>query len=434
MPAVWITALWQHGAVLLAGLFLGWVYSAPLPGLFAAVLVLLGWHVYHLFLLERWLRTGRKGPLPSGNGPWSQVLARIQALRDEIRLHKGNWRSLVKELRASTKAFPDGGIILGADNEIIRANKVARGLLGLKKKRDRGARIENLLRHPDFVAYLEHGKKNESVEIPAPVGADTWLSCRLIPYGVDQKLLLVRDISQNVQVDRVRRDFVANASHELRSPLTVISGYLEVMDEDQSMPETWQTPVKEMREQADRMSALVNDLLILSKLESSLVATKEHSVDIHALIKAAQREALSLGDHPRDIELNLASKAKLRGDESELKSVVSNLVSNAVRYTPEGGRVTISWSVDECGAHLAVTDTGIGIAEEDIPRLTERFYRADGGRAREQGGTGLGLAIVKHVLKRHDAELEISSQVGKGSRFICHFPAARLESAADPIR
>ena len=429
MPPVWFTTLWQHGAVLSAGLLIGWLYSMPLTGLMAGGVLLLGWHLYHLYLLERWLRTGRDGPLPSGNGPWSQVLARIEALREEAALHEANWRRIVKELRASTKAFPDGGVILGPDNEIVRANKAARRLLGLKKKRDRGAPIDNLIRHPDFVAFLRRGGKRESVELPAPVGQDVWVSCRIIPYGADQKLLLVRDISRNVQMERVRRDFVANASHELRSPLTVIAGYLDVMGDDESLPETWQAPVRDMREQAERMSALVRDLLTLSKLESSQQASVDGVVDMPSLLAAAAREAASMEGATRDVELQIEDDTLLRGDESELKSVVTNLVSNAVRYTPDDGHITIRWSTNKKGANLTVSDNGIGIAEEEIPRLTERFYRADGGRARQQGGTGLGLAIVKHALKRHDAELEIESQIGVGSRFTCHFPLARLQAA-----
>jgi len=429
MPPVWLTTFWQHGAILAAGLLIGWLYSVPVIGLLVSVLLLLGWHLYHLYLLERWLRTGRDGPLPSGNGPWSQVLARIEAVREEAATHKANWRRIVKELRASTKAFPDGGVILGPDNDIVRANKAARRLLGLKKKRDRGARIENLIRHPDFVAFLERGAKRESVELPAPVGQDVWVSCRIIPYGADQKLLLVRDISRNVQMERVRRDFVANASHELRSPLTVIAGYLDVMGDDDTLPETWKAPVHDMREQAERMSALVRDLLTLSKLESSQKASIDRVVDMPSVLAAAARDASSMAGGAREVELHIDDETLLLGDESELKSVVTNLISNAVRYTPEDGHITIGWSAGDEGALLSVADTGIGIAEEEIPRLTERFYRADGGRARQQGGTGLGLAIVKHALKRHDAELEIASEVGVGSRFTCRFPLARLEAA-----
>jgi two-component system phosphate regulon sensor histidine kinase PhoR len=431
MPAVWFRTTLQHAAVLAAGLLVGWLYGSPTSGLLGAVSVLLGWHLYHLFLLEKWLRTGEHGPLPAGNGPWSQVLARVEATRERARANRRNWVSLVKELRASTKAFPDGGVVLNADNEIVRANKAARRLLGLKKKRDRGMRVDSLIRHPAFVEYLDHGQFKESVEIPSPADSDKWLTCRLIPYGMAQHLLLVRDITQSVEMIRMRRDFVANASHELRSPLTVIAGYLDVMGDDEKLPDAWRAPVADMREQAERMSNLVRDLLQLSKLESSDSCSREHVVDIAAILSSAQREAMSLSNShvTRDVHLDMQSKAGLLGEETDIQSVVSNLVTNALRYTPEDGSIRISWQVDDQGGHLAVVDSGIGVREEDIPRLTERFYRTDAGRAHQKSGTGLGLAIVKHALKRHDAELEIRSELGAGSEFVCHFPKDRLTAA-----
>jgi two-component system phosphate regulon sensor histidine kinase PhoR len=426
MSRVWTRTALQHLAVLLGGLFIGWLYDGPLLGLLAALAVLLGWHIYHLQRLEHWVRTGENGPLPSGNGPWSQVLAQIQAVKDESRLHRKNWRRLVKELRASTKAFPDGGVLLTVDHEIVRANKAARQMLGLKKHRDRKTRIENLVRHPDFVEYLQRGSSTGSVEIPAPAESDGWLSCRLIPYGPDQQLLLVRDITATVKGARMRREFVANASHELRSPLTVLAGYLDVMAEDETLPDAWKRPVLDMRAQAGRMNRLVQDLLELSRLESGGSVPRREPVDIGALLERARRDAQVLpGPVPR-IEVDAASQACLLGEETELQSVVSNLVSNAIRYTPAEGTITMAWRVDDAGGHLSVKDTGIGIAPDELPRITERFYRGDGGRARQNGGTGLGLAIVKHVLKRHDAELEVVSEVGEGSTFTCHFPRERL--------
>jgi two-component system phosphate regulon sensor histidine kinase PhoR len=233
-------------------------------------------------------------------------------------------------------------------------------------------------------------------------------------------------VSQRVKIERVRRDFVANASHELRSPLTVIMGYLDALAEDERIPENWHQPISVMQDQSVRMRRLVEDLLQLSKLESGQSVPKDRVVDVAAMISAARKEALALPEHPDHIEIDLGSRANLLGEETELQSVVSNLVANAVRYTPPEGQVTIRWTVDADGGHLAVQDTGIGISEEDIPRVTERFYRADGGRARQRGGTGLGLAIVKYALRRHDAELEIHSRLGRGSTFICHFPRDRL--------
>lgn len=429
MPTLWAKTLLQHAAVIAAGLLIGWSYDAAVWGLLAALAILLGWHVYHLYLLERWLRTDKPGPMPGGSGPWPQVVARIEAVKERGRRNRRAWMKLIKEIRASTKALPDGGVMLTGDLEIVRCNKAARQMLGLRKKRDRGTRIDNLIRHPEFVDYLESGSKKESVEIPAPGGGDSWVSCRLVPYGMDQKLLLVRDITRSVVMERMRRDFVANASHELRSPLTVITGYLDAMAHDESLPEAWRAPVADMNEQSARMGALIRDLLTLSELESSESCPREHRVELNAILESARRDALMEPCGPRRIELEIDSEADILGEETEIQSVVNNLVTNAVRYTPAEGSVTIGWRTDKKGGYLTVADTGIGIPADEIPRLTERFYRTDSGRARQKGGTGLGLAIVKHALKHHDAELEIHSEVGSGSEFICRFPADRLAVA-----
>jgi two-component system phosphate regulon sensor histidine kinase PhoR len=426
MPPVWTSSLLRLAALLAAGAVAGWLYDEVALGVLAAALGALSWHVVHLYRLETWLRTGHIDALPDGSGPWATVFARVGYIREKSRRRRKRWRQLVRELRASAGAFPDGGVLLNAKREIVTYNTAAERLLGLRKSRDRGQRIENLLRHPDFIAYLEGGDYAAGVEVPAPSGGDHWISCLLIPYGPDQSLLLIRDITATIRLERTRRDFVANASHELRTPLTVISGYLDAMAEDDATPATWRTPIAEMRTQSQRMSQLLDDLLQLSRLESGAPCSHEHAVDMVAVVQNARKEALAMPEHPQRVEVDLGSTVRVLGDEVEIHSIVSNLVSNAVRYTPREGCIRISWDVDDGGGHLAVSDTGIGIAEEDIPRITERFYRTDRGRARQKGGTGLGLAIVKHALRRHDADLEIRSRLGEGSAFICHFPRHRL--------
>lgn len=425
MSKVWIAALGRHLAVLIVGTLIGALYGYTHIGLMIAGLGLLGWHLFNLYRLEHWLQTGDATEMPAGNGLWARVFARARFIDSRSKEDRKNYRRLLKELRAATKAFPDGGIILNSNDEIMTCNKAASKLLGLKRKRDRGQRIENFIRHPLFVSFLETGGDKETVEFPAPLG-NQWFSCRLMPYGPGQRLLLVSDITQARKLETARTDFVANASHELRSPLTVLAGYLDVLRDDEQLPESWSQPVEEMCEQTERMSQLVADLLQLSKLESSAVSSMDRSVDIAAILSSARKEALAIEPHPETIELDLQTDARLLGEESEIQSVVSNLVSNAVRYTPEEGKVMIRWSRDDKGGHLTVEDTGIGIAQDDVPRLTERFFRADSGRDRQQGGTGLGLAIVKYALKRHDAELEISSEPGHGSRFTCHFALQRV--------
>ncbi len=412
--------------ILLIGGAIGALYGQILVGLLIASLGLLGWHSMQLFRLERWLRTGEIIKLPDGNGIWPRAFARIQYITERASRNRNNWRSLIKELRTSAKAFPDGGIILNSNHEIINYNKAARRMLGLKKKRDRGQRIDNLIRNPVFVSYLESDETRDGVDIPGLAGEDSWLSCRMIPYGPGQRLLLIRDITQRIKLERVRSDFVANASHELRTPLTVISGYLDALADDDQLPDAWAGPIKDMCQQAERMNLLVDDLLELSRLESSEPGSMETSVDVVELLRFLQKEILVIDEHPETIELRLDSQAKLLGEEAEIQSIAANLVFNAVRYTAPDGRVSIRWHVDDRGGHLTVEDTGMGIAPEDIPRVTERFFRADSGRDRRRGGTGLGLAIVKHALKRHDGELEIASSLGEGSKFVCHFPRSRL--------
>jgi two-component system phosphate regulon sensor histidine kinase PhoR len=433
---VWLILLAKHVAAAFVGALIGAMYGYPFHGVLLALIGLIAWHLYNLYRLERWLRHPKRVTVPSGDGMWARVFAGSQHVMDRARLNRKKFRQLVKELRASTKAFPDGGVILNEQFEIVTYNKAARTLLGLKKKLDRGQRIDNLIRHPDFVAYLESEARTarQSIEIPSPAGGDTWLSCRLIPYGAEQNLLLIRDITDSIKMEAMRRDFVANASHELRSPLTVIAGYLDALEEDEALPAEWEKPIVDMREQADRMSQLVRDLLELSRLESGASGPMDRSVDIASVLASAKKEVLAQDARPQHIDVELDSDANVLGEATEIQSVVSNLVSNAVRYTPADGSIVIRWGVDRQGGHLSVEDTGIGISEQDIPRVTERFFRADEGRARQQGGTGLGLAIVKHALKRHDAELEIRSRPGVGSAFICHFSPRRLVYPSNSMR
>jgi two-component system phosphate regulon sensor histidine kinase PhoR len=249
---------------------------------------------------------------------------------------------------------------------------------------------------------------------------------QVAPYGDGQLLLLVSDVSRQMRLEAVRRDFVANASHELRSPLTVISGYLETLAQDSAVDADLQGPIAEMRRQAERMTAIIRDLLELSRLEETGEIVGGEPIDIAALMALLRKDVLARVQHPREVRVRIDSAAQLSGDEPEIHSAFSNLVDNAAKYTPAEGSLEMRWWVDEDGGHFSVSDTGIGIPPEHIPRLTERFYRVDPGRSRSTGGSGLGLAIVKHVLQRHGATLEVQSTLGTGSTFTCHFPAERV--------
>jgi two-component system phosphate regulon sensor histidine kinase PhoR len=294
-----------------------------------------------------------------------------------------------------------------------------------------------LLRDPDFVGYIEKAAANgETLEFVLPTdhahNAAQWRSCYIVPYGLDQKLLMIRDITQQRQIDKMRRDFVANASHELRTPLTVITGYLEALTEAEGIDPDLRMPVLEIERQATRMRALIEDLLKLSELDSKSRDGARNEVDMAGLAAAAAQEARAMENCPQHVDIDLQSKARLLADECDIQSVLSNLVGNAVRYTPQDGRITISWQTDAKGGYLSVRDTGAGIAKEHIPRLTERFYRVESGRERVGGnrGTGLGLAIVKHALQRYGATLNIESKPGEGSQFSCHFPVERIVNIA----
>jgi len=423
-------AAYRLGAVLLVALLLGLITGhmalcfAILLGIYAFV------QNWNLLRLERWLRFRRVQPPPDINGPWGEVVAIVNRIYRRKQYHRQRVMELLREFRRLTTAMPEGAVLLGPENEILWFNGRAGDWLGLRRKRDFGMRIENLVRHPDFVEYLRAGSPADGVVVQdTGHGVPRWLSFHIVrsDTGVRQ-LLIVRDVSRDQQLQAMRKDFVANASHELRSPLTVLSGYLDALADDEKLDPTWRSPVAEMRRQAERMSTIINELLELSKLESQDTPKDERPVDVGGMLAMIRKEILQLDERPKHIHLAIESDAMLRGSETELHSVISNLVSNAVKYTPREGEIEMRWWVDAQGAHLSVRDTGIGIAPEHIPRLTERFYRVDPGRARSMGGAGLGLAIVKHALQRHGAALRIQSREGAGSTFTCDFPLERVVS------
>jgi two-component system phosphate regulon sensor histidine kinase PhoR len=284
--------------------------------------------------------------------------------------------------------------------------------------------IENLIRQPEFSSYLQ-GPAGGTGVVVRMQGGERALALVVLPAG-GQFLMLARDVTREARLEQMRKDFVANASHELRSPLTVIAGYLDQLGEEGDLGTEWREPIADMRLQADRMREIVDDLLELSRMESSADEAPMLLVDVPALLERLVREVRASAVTPPRFELDIKAERGLLGSERELHSIASNLLSNAVKYTPVDGTITVRWSSDDAGAHLSVVDTGIGIAAEHLPRLTERFYRVDRARARASGGSGLGLSIVKHGLQRHGGRLEITSIEGRGSTFTAHFPSRRL--------
>jgi len=411
--------------ILAAGCLVGWFYGHADWGLLIAALAILFWQTRQLLSFNRSVHTRDFEQFRYGEGIWQQLFSRYNYEHERALQARRDYRRLLKEIRRSTDAMPDGAVILDHDNQIVMCNKAAKRLGGLKRKKDRGQRVDNILRAPKLTKLLHSGAFAQEIEIQSPVRDEGWLNCRIVPYGANQKLLLLRDITERIRLNRMRRDFVANASHELRSPLTVISGYLDSLSEDPELEKNWGQPVRQMQQQARRMNTVVSELLELSRLESAGPAGKDEAVDVGGLLAAAKKTYLGR-DGVAAIEVESRSKAQLLAAGNEIESLISNLLSNAVRHTPADGQVTLTWRVDEDGAEIIVKDTGEGIPDDQIPRLTERFFRVHRGRAREDGGVGLGLAIVKHVLGRHDGELSVTSEVGKGSEFRCRFPAERV--------
>ncbi len=380
----------------------------------------------NLYRLHRWLRRRSQEDPPDLGGVWGDVVALVGRIYRRKQFHKRRTVQLFREFRRLTAAMPEGVLLLTRDREILWFNRTAALMLGLQRKADFGMRIENLIRHPDFARYLEAGAQAAPVVIRAATGSEErMLAFQLIP-AADQQLLLVRDVTRESRLEAMRKDFVANASHELRSPLTVVSGYLDQLSDDPGLDAVWRGPIAEMRRQAERMRLIVEDLLELSRLEASSSEAPLDPVDVPGMLALLRKEALARQLRPKEIGLRIDSERRLLGSETELHSVAANLVSNACKFTPADGSIEIRWWVDADGGHLSVQDTGIGIPPEHIPRLTERFYRVDKGRSRKSGGSGLGLAIVKHALQRHGGRLSIESVEGRGSTFTCHFPAKRV--------
>lgn len=411
------------------GAAIGWIYGRPFTGAFVAALIILVWQLRQLVAFDRGLQTGDFDRFRYGEGIWQRIYSQFKYERERGNRYKREYRRLIKEIRRSTNAMPDGAVILDERNEIVTCNRAAKALAGLKRRKDRGQRIDNILRDPNLTALLAADDATQAFDIASPVIDGGWLNCRVVPYGADQKLLLLSDVTERIVLSKMRRDFVANASHELRSPLTVVSGYLDTIADDDRLPADWVQPIRQMQEQAKRMTRIVSELLELSRLEGAGRAGTGEVVDVTALLASGRKAFQGQADAP-SIRIENDSAAQLRGNTSEIESVITNLLSNAVRHTPAEGEVILSWRSGPDGGDLVVRDTGEGIAEVHLPRLTERFFRVDRGRARKDGGVGLGLAIVKHVLGRHDGTLHVSSQPAVGSEFRCHFPAERL--VADP--
>jgi len=388
----------------------------------------LAWHLRQLNRLSDWLERRLTSEAPESSGIWEDIFLRLYRFR--LR-NKKRHKRLVKRLsrfQEAATAMPNAIIVMDHETTIEWCNSATSRMLGLHTRKDLGQRLLNLVRNPLLVAYIAKEDYEEPLLMPSPVNEQKMLSVRMVPYGEDQMLLVARDVTRVQLLEQMRRDFVSNVSHEMRTPLTVINGYMEMLCDDEPLSRGESREILSLvNDQAIRLQSIVDDLLQLSRLEASRHVNVNETVDVQKLLEIIIDDARKLsGEKKHNFVVDINASLKLQGSELELRSAFSNLIFNAVKYTPAHGKITIRWFHDDQGAVFSVRDSGIGIPAQHIPRLTERFYRVDVGRSRNTGGTGLGLAIVKHIMQRHEASLFIESTLGVGSEFRCEFPSKGL--------
>ena len=411
-----------------------WAASNVITALIVLVLglaIYMIWHIYWLHKLYCWLNKPVLNQIPNGTGIYEDIFALLYHEQRKNTRSQTQLSTALERFRHAASALPDGVVVLNSDNEIQWCNLQAAQQLGLNLTQDINQPINYLVRNGDFLSYLQAQDYSNPIKLNSWHNAEITLEIQLIPFGTKQKLLICRDVSALEKTEIMRRDFIANVSHELRTPLTVVGGFLETLsDMKGAVSDGTKGYFGIMLDQTSRMRRIIEDLLTLSTIESNVKSPDNSAVDMNGLIKKIHVEALALSKalstSMHKIHLDINETLTIKGATEELISAFSNLVSNAVRYTPSGGDIFISWQLQENQANFSVRDTGIGIDSQHINRLTERFYRVDSSRSRDTGGTGLGLAIVKHILNRHQAKLEITSELGTGSTFSIVFPAARV--------
>lgn len=414
---------------LLVSALIGGLFNQALLAMFLMSLGVLAWNCRHLFQLSHWLWQSKSISPPQAEGLWGRV---YDGLYNRIAQQRKKYKRLnlkMKKFRDAAEALPDAALVLGDDLIIQWGNKKAQGLLGVQWPGDIGQRIDNLLRDPEFIRYLNAQSYDHPCLLNSPVDSSMKLELRFIAYGSDQILLLARDVSRIQRLEEMRRDFVANVSHELKTPLTVVRGYVEMVQLSSDVIDSrWQQAFATMETQVTRMDRLVEQLLNLSKVESATDDEKQ-LINMPALIQGLVNDCSWLNQEKQhNITVDVDDSLGIIGIETELKSACANLIANAIAYTPAHGKIQVLWKKHERGAIFVVEDNGVGIKPENIRRLTERFFRIDKSRSRDTGGSGLGLAIVKHVLNHHNASLNISSEWEKGSQFTINFNAKSLQN------
>lgn len=425
---LWSRELWRIAWLATLGTCFGWLLGVAGQGLAVGLAICLVYHLRHLRKLYLWLTLDSHNEPPAASGLWGELFDRLYRYQKSQRITQNRLRATLARIQESSEAMRDSVVMLDSHGDLEWWNSAATTMLGLQVAHDRGQHITNLLRDPSFVSYFNARKYSEPLTLTSPIDERRILQYQITLYGDDERLVMARDITRLHRLEEMRRDFVANVSHELRTPLTVLSGYLETYsDIADQLPARLGKSIQQMQEQTQRMQSLVNDLLLLSRLEIDQGGEDHQPLSLGPILQSVCDDALALSHHSHTITVVLDSEAYLLGSEQEIRSAVSNLAFNAVRYTLPGSHITLRWKASTAGGGcIEVIDNGEGIDPIHIPRLTERFYRVDKGRSTATGGTGLGLAIVKHVLLRHEAHLQIESPPGKGAQFCCFFPASRL--------
>lgn len=410
----------------------GGVLGAFQTALLVALFCLLFWHLYKIRLFEKWVsQTRRQKKLHHDfGGIWAEIADDIVRLGNRYRKDKMRLQAVVNRVQEITSALTDAVILLDKNGNIEWWNSAGQHMFDFRNI-DLGHRLTNLIRHPKFIHYFEDAQYQEPLDIESVKKPGRRLQFQIHPFGLGEKLVIVRDSTRVYKLEQMRRDFVANVSHELRTPLTVLLGYLETMTDSEALPDIYQVPVEQMRAQGDRMRILIDDLITLTQLETSERDT-EQVLNLHQVIQNILQDATAIiGTKEHNFIQKGDKSLRILGNEKEIHSAISNLIFNAINYSPNKCNIVVKCKKTHTSVVVSVKDSGIGIDPKHLPRLAERFYRVDDGRTTTLGGTGLGLAIAKHVLLRHDGELKIRSWPGKGSTFTCHFPLSRYVDPED---
>jgi two-component system phosphate regulon sensor histidine kinase PhoR len=417
----WKTLLWQLTLFYLPWFFIGWLTGSYANFLLLGSVILIAWQTVNQKRLSDWLFSDRRLSPPKSSGSWEPLLNGLYRWQGQHRRKRRELSNLIRRFKNGAESLPDAVVVFRSEGQIVWCNRLAQQLLGFRWPDDSEQSISNLIRSPDFIKYLRRNEFDEPLQMRSPRNVENILEFRIVPYTEGEHLMVVRDITQLRQLEGMRRNFFANVSHELRTPMTVLKGYLEMMEDPAMVPGLWPKAHGVMTEQLNRMNGLVEQLLTLSKIEAAPHNALDNVVEVPKMLSVLEDEAVALSGGRHKIVFDVDTELRVFGDEDQLRSAMSNLVYNAVKYCGENATINVTWKRKGTGVLFSVKDNGVGIEAKHLHRLTERFYRVDKARSRESGGSGLGLAIVKHALNHHESMLQVESEVGKGSHFYFEF-------------